>query len=246
MRSRSFGAAIFLFAAAAVTAQENSADIITAFRDRAVVIQLTARVVERDVAETWNSATSKVTIPGRPVTLKLVGANVVVAAQFTPYTNEDGKKILVAQGQVWVTTKDEGMLYYTSMQTIPIEFGERVYFFPLGQKKDDGGARIEVQLILTPYVEGEAVKKTPPAAKPEQPKEEKPAAAPKAEQAKTEQPKQDKPAAAPKTEQPKVEQTKTEPPKTEPPKSVQPKVEQPKQEKTVPAPKPDGEKRAAE
>jgi len=161
MRSRSFGAAFLLFAAAAVAAQENSQDIINAMRDRAIVLDMTARVVERDVAETWNSATSKVTIPGRPVTLKLVGANVIVAVQFTPYKKEDGKNILVAQGQVWVSTKEEGVLYYTSMQTLPVEYGERLYFFPLGQRKDERGARIEVQLVMKPYAESDQNRKNP-------------------------------------------------------------------------------------
>jgi nuclear transport factor 2 (NTF2) superfamily protein len=211
MRSLAFSAAVF-FIAATVTGQEKPADIINAMKDKAVVLELTARVVERDVTESWNSETSKVTIPGRPVTLRLVGANVVVAVQFTPYKKEDGKNILVAQGQVWVTTKDEGILYYTSMQTIPIEYGERVYFFPLGQRKDDQRARIEVQLVLSPYAEAEQAKKAPAAV---------PAAAPAVA-----------PVPAPKAEQPKAEPSKQEKPtstlKTEPTKN-----EAPRQDKTA-------------
>ncbi|MFA6506366.1 MAG: hypothetical protein WCT14_09720 [Treponemataceae bacterium] len=229
-------------------------------KDRAVVLQLTARIVERDVDETWNSASSKVTIPGRPVTLKLVGANVVVAAQFTPYKKEDGKNILVAQGQVWVSTKEEGMLYYTSIQTIPIEYGERVYFFPLGQKKDDRGARIEVQLVLTPYVDSEAAKKpATPAAPPAASAAPSSGTAPSqtAPAATVNQPSVPAPAAKSesKTEQKvlqKVEQKvipKTELKQEVPAGSEQkigPKTATPKEEKAIPVPKPDGEKRAAE
>lgn len=244
MRSPALGAALLLLAAA-VTAQENSTDIINAMKDRAVVLDLTARVVERDVTETWNSETSKVTIPGRPVTLRLVGANVVVAVQFTPYKKEDGKNILVAQGQVWVTTKDEGILYYTSIQTIPIEYGERVFFFPLGQRKDDQRARIEVQLVLTPYVEGEQAKKATTAPKQEAPKTEKTGAAPKSDQAKNDQPKADspkaeKPPAAPKAEQPKPEKATTAP------KTEAPKAEPAKQSLTEPAAAVEGERQAGE
>ena len=138
---------------------------------------------------------------------------------------EDGKNILVAQGQVWVTTKDEGILYYTSIQTIPIEYGERVFFFPLGQKKDDQRARIEVQLVLSPYVEGDLTRKTTP---------------PKADQPKVEPPKQEKPAAAPKTDQSKAETPKQERvptvQKAEPPKAAQAaallKIDTPKNEMT--------------
>jgi len=157
MRSRltvhsfgALGAALFL-AASSVAAQEPSAGVIPAFRERAVVLDIVARVVERGADEVWNSENSKVTIPGRPVSLKLVGQNVIVIVQFTPYKREDGKQVLVAQGQVWVNSKDEGMRYQTTMQTIPLDFGERVYFFPLGPQTADGNARIEIQLELRPY-----------------------------------------------------------------------------------------------
>ncbi len=43
------------------------------------------------------------------------------------------------------------MRYQTTMQTIPLDFGERVYFFPLGPQTSDGNARIEIQLALHPY-----------------------------------------------------------------------------------------------
>ncbi|GAB1484802.1 hypothetical protein MASR2M78_36200 [Treponema sp.] len=141
----------FFLAAASLVAQEPSVNVIPAFRERAVVLDIVARVVERGEAEVWNSENSKVTIPGRPVSLKLVGQNVIVVVQFTPYKRDDGKQVLVAQGQVWVNTKDEGMRYQTTMQTIPLDFGERVYFFPLGPQTGDGNARIEIQLELRPY-----------------------------------------------------------------------------------------------
>lgn len=161
MRPLSIGAALFAIAAAAVSAQEKPDEILNALKDRAVVIEVTARIRQgqgENESAAWNSESSKVTLPGRPVTIKLVGSNVVIAAQFTPYKKEDGRNILVAQGQVWVSTKDQGILYYTTMQTIPLEYGERVYFFPLGQKQNDSGARIEVQIILRPYTPDDAAK----------------------------------------------------------------------------------------
>lgn len=164
MRPFPIGAAVAVFAVAAVSAQEKPENIINALKDRAVVIEVTARILQGgNETAAWNSESSKVTIPGRPVTLKLVGSNVVIAAQFTPYKRDDGRNILVAQGQVWVSTKDRGMLYYTTMQSIPLAFGERVYFFPLGQNQDDSSPRIEVQIILRPYVEEDTQKLQQPA-----------------------------------------------------------------------------------
>jgi hypothetical protein len=114
-------------------------------------LDIVARVVEREENEVWNAASSKVTIPGRPVSIKLVGANVIVLVQFTPYRRDDGRQVLVAQGQVWVNTKETGMVYQTTMETIPIDFGEKVYYFPLGSRKGTNDARIEIQIELKRY-----------------------------------------------------------------------------------------------
>ena len=84
------------------------------------------------------------TISGRPVEIKLVVANVVVVVQFTPYIR---RKILAVQGQIWIDLPDQGTHYYTSLQTIPLEFDEPLLFFPLGQISQNT-ANIEVELTL--------------------------------------------------------------------------------------------------
>jgi hypothetical protein len=85
------------------------------------------------------------------VGLKLVGANIVIAVQFTPYLNPNGNNVLVAQGQIWVNVPNKGIHYQTTMQTMPLEFGEQIYFFPLGGFDSQGESRIEIQLELHPY-----------------------------------------------------------------------------------------------
>jgi hypothetical protein len=143
---------LFLTANVAVMAQDPGLeDMLPGLKDRAVVLDMTARVVEQNQEEVWNSVNSKVTIPGRPVGLKLVGANVVVALQFTPYLRRNGRSMLVAQGQIWVNVPGEGIRYQTTMQTIPLEFGERIYFFPLGSADSPEDAWIEIMLELRPY-----------------------------------------------------------------------------------------------
>ena len=160
------GAALFLAAVPLATAQETEppapepqetgrpfTEILPRFKNQAVVLEISARVVERNQEVVWHEAHEKVTIPGRPVGLKLVGANVVVAVQFTPYLRRKGKNLLVAQGQIWVNVPNQGISYQTSMQTIPLEFDEPVYFFPLGQQSGGDSAFIEVMLTLRPYDE---------------------------------------------------------------------------------------------
>jgi len=110
--------------------------------------------MEQDRVVSWNESHRTVTIPGHSVELKLLGANVVVALQFTPYVQRRGaRRFLVAQGQVWVDTPDHGVSYHASMQAIPLEFGEPIYFFPLGPVTE-GAPSIEVVLTLYQYYEG--------------------------------------------------------------------------------------------
>jgi hypothetical protein len=133
-------------------AQEPSLEeMLPGLKDRAVVFDITARVIEQNQIEVWNSTESRVTIPGRPVGLKLLGSNIVVAVQFTPYLRRK-HNVLVAQGQIWANVPGEGIRYQTTMQKIPLDFDEPIYFFPLGQANNADDARIEIMLVLRPYL----------------------------------------------------------------------------------------------
>jgi hypothetical protein len=141
-------------AAPNIMAQELSLEeLLPAFREQVIVIDIVARVLDNDREEIWNFANSKATIPGRPVALRLEGANIAAIVQFTPYLRPDATTVLVAQGQIWIDVPNMGITYQTVMQTILLEFGEQVYFFPLGTVDSRGEAHIEIQLALRPYNE---------------------------------------------------------------------------------------------
>jgi len=141
---------------AIVYGQESPFLELPGIRERAMVMHIVSRIVEENQNVVWNSENMKVTIPGRPVGLKLLGEDLVVAVQFTPFLRPGGQLTLVAQGQIWKNVPNEGISYHTTMQTIPMEFREQVYFFPLGSMKDPNEAHIEIQLVLEPYIEGPA------------------------------------------------------------------------------------------
>ena len=128
-------------------------NLLPRFRDRAVVLEINARVVEQNQIVVWDESHRKATFPGRPVGIRLVGSNVVVAAQFTPYIHRRTQNILVAQGQIWMEVPGQGIRYFTSMQTIPLEFDEPIYFFPLGSARESDSPSIEVMLTMHPYEE---------------------------------------------------------------------------------------------
>ena len=168
------GIIIFTFASAAVMKAEEPApppdqtvesdtapgdapqrEFFPRFRGRAVILDIDARIVEQNNTVSWNESHRKTTIPGRPVGIKIVGANVVVAVQVTPYLRRGSvQKFLVAQGQIWMDVPEQGIRYQTSIQTIPLEYEEPIYFFPLGPFREDT-ANIEVMLTLHPYEEDE-------------------------------------------------------------------------------------------
>jgi hypothetical protein len=132
-------------------AQELRLDELPALRDKALVLQITTKVQENS-QEIWNAFNSKITIPGRPVGIKLVGDNIIIAVQFTPYLRQ-GKYALVAQSQIWISIPDKGVSYKTNTHSIPMDFGETILYFPLGS--DSSSDTPHIELILTVYRYGE-------------------------------------------------------------------------------------------
>jgi len=145
------GSLLFFSVLTAAAAQETSLEELPGLREQAVVMNMSSRIVEQNHEVVWNSEISKITFPGRPVGIKLLGSNIVVAIQFTPFLRAKGRHFLVAQGQIWIKVPEEGLRYHTTMQTIPLQFREQVYFFPLGSLEIDDEAYIEIQLEMEPY-----------------------------------------------------------------------------------------------
>ena len=116
------------------------------FRRQSLVIDINARVMTDEQEIIWDETERRIAIPGSPVTFRLVGSNVVIAVQFTPFIRRQGN-VLVAQGQIWVENPGRGVSYYTLVQTIPMDFDEPLYFFPLGTSNSS----IEIILTVNPY-----------------------------------------------------------------------------------------------
>jgi hypothetical protein len=121
-----------------------------------LVLDINVRVLENGQNVIWSESTQKITRSGNPVTIQLVGSNVVIAAQFTPYIRRQGNSILAAQGQIWVEDPERGVSYYTSIQTIPMTFNEPIYFVPLGTTPNTSNApltsdtsNLSIEIILT-------------------------------------------------------------------------------------------------
>jgi hypothetical protein len=155
---------LLTLAVAQAYAQEAAADPKEALQQllsKALSVTISARVLPSDTqAETpiWNAESTKLTIPGRSIKVRLDGDNVRIYLICTPYLQENGEVLLVAQGQVWLTQPtDREVKYSSTFYSIPLSFGEKVLFFPLGlsnaeaQQKDFYNIELEIKIV--PYEE---------------------------------------------------------------------------------------------
>lgn len=125
--------------------------------EQALNVNIAARVSEAGENAVWNVESTELTVPGKSISVRLVGSNIVIVAQFTPYIGEGDSLILLAQGQVWISSPaEESMKYLATLKSIPITLGERVLFFPLGVKsleqKSGNMYNIELEIKILPHI----------------------------------------------------------------------------------------------
>ena len=155
---------ILLLAVTATAGAIDVDDILQAILDQALSVRIVARVTENDRETIHSYELTQVTISGRAVRLRLEGGNLTIIAEFTPYETDDDSILLIAEGQIWLTTaQDETIRYRTAQKSIPLELGETVVFYPLGRsadvESDDAGSvggeneplNIELEVQIAPY-----------------------------------------------------------------------------------------------
>ena len=150
--ARSFGAALVYAAALSLAARLEAQEqpLPELFKDKALSVSIQASVVEGPQSVAWESASLRYTVPGNPVGVKLVGSNVVILVQITPFEDGKGGLVLVSQGQVWVRRGEGDLSYRTTLDSVSVRYGEPVHFFPLG--RDPGGkAPIRIEISVDRY-----------------------------------------------------------------------------------------------
>jgi hypothetical protein len=127
------------------------------FRNRALSFTIVTRIFEKNDAgewvEVWRADSDKNTISGHPFSIKLAGTNIIIIAQFTPYIRGEGAGALVAQGQIWIENEQHDVHYQTTLSSIPIVFGEEIFYFPLGERSENSANFIEICIVMNPYTE---------------------------------------------------------------------------------------------
>lgn len=127
-------------------------DQLKFLENRALVVNIVAQVISDGPDPIWKMETTTFTISGRAVKVKLEGGNVFGFAYFTPYLQEDESILLLAQGEVWVSSMEtDEIKYYPTMKSLRIDPGEKILFFPLGLSENPikQNYRIELEIQVT-------------------------------------------------------------------------------------------------
>lgn len=152
---------LIALAVRSVPAEEKEMDLKEALRAllaNALEVHVSARVLPADEKPIWNVESTKLTLPGRPIKVRLDGDNLRIYLICTPYVKDSGEVLLLAQGQVWLSQPPEKEVkYFNTFYSIPVTFGEKVLFFPLGLSSGEPGGgqddffNIELEIKIVPY-----------------------------------------------------------------------------------------------
>ena len=159
VRRRLIAPLLLAAAAVAVRAEDlNITESMQALLDNALEVKISARIFPAE-AETapWTEGSTRLTIRGGSVKGGLEGDNVQIYLVCTPYTEENGDVLLLSQGQVWFTEPPEKKAkYFSTFYSIPVSYGEKILYFPLGMSDTDvqeqGYFNIELEIVIVPYV----------------------------------------------------------------------------------------------
>ena len=130
-----FSAILTVLFLTGLSAQETG-DELDYLASRELVVSLSTRIMETQEKTVWKMDNTKITPSGQAVSVKMSGENVVIFAQITPYLQNDNSILLNAQGEVFISSEEEGTQYYSTLKSLPVVPGEKVLFFPLGMAVD--------------------------------------------------------------------------------------------------------------
>ena len=122
---------------------------------------MVARVLEQNNLVVWDSSSSKVSIPGRAVRVKLTGENILIVTHLTPYQKDSLSYILIAQAEVWIkSVNPDSVRYFSTFRTLQVPIGEKIYFFPFGMDTEgnEPSYYLQMEIEINPYTgQGDAV-----------------------------------------------------------------------------------------
>lgn len=111
-------------------------EVVDYLTQKELIVSLSTRIIEGEQQTVWKMENTKLTPSGHAVHLKMSGENLVIFAQITPYFQTDETILLVAKGEVFISSAEKGLKYFSTLKSLPVSLGEKVIFFPLGMAAD--------------------------------------------------------------------------------------------------------------
>ncbi len=137
---------------------DDETELFDLIDENALKVHIVARVYQDDRLSTvWDMEVTRFTILGRSVNITLTGENIRVRAHITPYNAGTKGLILLTQGEVWISSKeDDKVQYLSTVKSIPIVPGDKVLFYPLGvqekvKKTKNTPIIIELEIQVVPH-----------------------------------------------------------------------------------------------
>jgi len=142
---------LFLCVSVASGAQEtaDSIDVGKLLREALYLLIDVEASIPDNPAGTWEAKVKKITVPGRPVELRLHGEDSHLKVEFTLYPAEENKLLLVARSETWV-----GSEYSSSLTSLTVEYRDALYYYPLGRSSElVEDVEIRMAVEVTPYLD---------------------------------------------------------------------------------------------
>jgi len=130
-------------------------DIVKYLSGKVMSVQIKLSLLDKDEEITWDAESTHMTVVGRAINIRLVGPGIVIDSYITPFGDLEENLVLVANGEIWFASADEGTRYETFIKSLPVETGESIIFFPLGVAVDSDTNiyTIQLEISLQPYEE---------------------------------------------------------------------------------------------
>lgn len=99
----------------------------------------------------WETEVNKITIPGRAISVALEGEGGRLEAVFTLYPDEEERLVLAARSQTWFSGD-----YKSTLMSLPIAYGEKLDYYPLGRAGGDlseNPVEVLIRITVRPYLD---------------------------------------------------------------------------------------------
>lgn len=124
----------------------------------AVTIAVHSEIILQNEEKYWTSDITKVTVPGRKVTILFQTEKEKLSVELTPFKVDEENYMLTAVSNFW-HEGEEGAQFRSSFKSINLLLGELILFYPLGLKAQEaltgGSLLMEMGIRIIPYTNNE-------------------------------------------------------------------------------------------